>query len=180
MANTYEAIAKSVLTSDTATVTFTSIPATFTDLLVLWTARGDSTWEANSGNSIGLRINSVSTGGTYSGTRLHGYNTTVASDRFANENSYITLYDATNVASETASTFTNGKLYISNYTASIYKPVSSTVVEEKNSGTNHLTVQTSLWSSTAAITSLTFMSVYLTTGKLIAGSSFYLYGIKST
>ena len=181
MANTYVAIAKSVLVSDTAAVTFSSIPATYTDLVVLCTVRGDATYTTNNGTSMYMRINSSSTA-EYSLTRLYGVSTTVGSDRVntANADTALTIYGSVNQSTETANTFSNCEIYIPNYAGSTYKAVSDTAVVETNGVAGYKTAQAGIWLNTAAITSLTFTYTYNAASKFLTGSSFYLYGIKSS
>jgi hypothetical protein len=81
------------------------------------------------------------------------------------------LYSTSNTA--TASTYGNTEFYVPNYTSSNYKSVSSDTVTENNATPTILLLGASLWSNTAAITSMT-----LTAGTSFAQySTFYLYGV---
>lgn len=182
MANTYEAIAKSVLTSDTAAVTFSSIPSTFTDLLVVFSIRGDATYETNNGDALAMRINGSSTA-QYSVRALRGQGTTVDSiaRTTGNADSFIRTYGGVASNSYTANTFSLGKVYIPNYTVAQSKAIYTNVVAENNSATaNVIAANAQLWQNTSAITSLEFTYTFNASSKFVSGSSFYLYGIKNT
>jgi hypothetical protein len=77
MTVTYEAIASQTLTSSQATITFSSIPSTYTDLILV--AVGKPT----SGASLYMRFNS-NTGSNYSYTQIEGYSAGAFSNRLAN------------------------------------------------------------------------------------------------
>ena len=80
MATTYEPIATTTLGSAQATVTFSSIPATYTDLVLIVTGT------VTSAASMYIRFNSDS-GSNYSITRLSGNGTSAGSERTTNANS---------------------------------------------------------------------------------------------
>jgi len=73
MPGTYEPIATQTLASPSATVTFSSIPATYTDLVLI-------AWGTLSGNEFGLQFNS-DTGTNYGQTALAGNGSTATSTR---------------------------------------------------------------------------------------------------
>lgn len=79
MATTYEPIATTTTSGSTATITFSSIPSTYTDLrLVLWTKSiSSSTW-------CRMYFNSDNAGTTYSNTYITGDGTTNTSSRTSN------------------------------------------------------------------------------------------------
>jgi hypothetical protein len=77
--NTYEAIATQTLGSATATVTFSSIPGTYTDLVLVVS----NITNASSTNSVFLRFNSDSAT-NYSSTFLEGNGTSATSNRVSN------------------------------------------------------------------------------------------------
>jgi hypothetical protein len=76
-------------------------------------------------------------------------------------------------ASATANTFSNGEIYIPNYTSSNFKSSSAEGVGENNATTAYADLNANLWSSTAAITSITFVPDV----SFVQYSSFYLYGL---
>ena len=168
MATTFELIDKAILTGSQASIDFTSIPSTFTDLQVLITAR---LTENNEAVNLYGRFNSSSSG--YTNKRLYGYGSGVGSDSDPSTAFSIGLI---NGASSTSNTFGNSSLYIPNYASSNYKSVSTDSVGEGNGTLTFLTFAAGLWSNTSAITSI---SIYGSTN-LVAGSSAYLYGIKNS
>jgi hypothetical protein len=165
---TYTLIDSEVLASSQASVTFSSIPATYTDLVLRISARGGGT------NTINLTFNGVTTS-TYSVTRLTGNGSSAASAAGSSLTA-ISVRGTTNNNAYTSSTFSNAEIYIPSYTASQNKPVSSFGVNENNATSSFLSVDAGLSSNTAAITSIT-----LTTGDTTfdTDSSFYLYGISN-
>ncbi len=173
MPNTYTLIASNVLSSTTATVTFSSIPQTYTDLVLRISARTGRT----DPDIVLLTFNSdsASSGTTYSDTQLFATSTTPGSSRNSNAP---TVYGARiDGANETANTFSSTEFYIPNYTASVNKSFSSISVYENNSTTVFgLFANANLWRNTAAVTQINMTAV----SSYVAGSSFYLYGIKNS
>jgi len=179
MALTYTAIETVTLSSSQASITFSSIPQTYTDLVVKVSARGTRVYQFDSAQ---IRFNG-DTGNNYSyrdlvgaggGTPTSGSNTSRGiPDR-------IFLVDVMPAASSTTNTFGSFDIYIPNYTSSNYKSVSVDAVGESNSSTAGDVAQlleAGLWSSTAAITSIT-VGAY--NASMTQYSTATLYGIKNT
>jgi hypothetical protein len=166
MATTYEIIDKVVLTGTQASITFSSIPSTYTDLLIKTSARGSYVGVANS-QSISLNGSTSN----FSGRYLQGNGSSVSS---GTSTQYVGDIDA---AGATSNTFNNAEIYIPNYTSSNYKSISVDSVTETNATTIYATLVTVLWSNTAAINSITLTD---DAGNYVSGSSFYLYGIKNS
>ena len=173
MPSTYTLISSNVLSSSAASVTFSAIPSTYTDLVLRYSVR---TTAATEWSAPYINFNGVTTGTLYSGTELYGSGSTASSFRDANINPGVQSYYV-NGATTTANTFTSVELYIPNYTAAQNKPMFFTSGAENNSATsNWVQATASLFRSTAAITSINF-----TIGSAFdTGSSFYLYGIKNS
>lgn len=173
---TYVAIAKTVLTGTQATITLSSIPSTYTDLVLLYSARTNS---ADQRNDVKIQINSLTTG--YTDTVVYAETTTPASFRDVGATlDRIYNWAGTNGANSTSNTFTNVELYFPNYAGSTKKVVSATIVQENNSTTNFyyiLMAQANLVDTTSAISSLTITS---NTGSFVSGCRFDLYGIKNS
>jgi hypothetical protein len=173
MPSTYTLISSNILTSTTASVTFSSIPATYTDLVLRLSTRTDL---ADTSVNIYTTLNG-DTATNYSATRLANYAGGADSARNSNQVRFSQgpWSEGTNL---TASTFANSELYIPSYTASQNKPVSSfDAVENNSASTAYVIATASLWRNTAAITSVT-MAPY--SGNFVSGSSFYLYGISKS
>lgn len=173
MAATYSLISSNVLSSTAASVTFSSIPATYTDLVLRMSAR--STTAANN-MVLGLRINGLSTT-IYSDTYLQGTGTVASSGNAAtqtelNGNTFQGSLTTTN-------TFTSIEFYIPNYTVAQNKPISGISSGENNAAAALTKATANLIQSTATISSILLFEQ--SAGALFAiGSSFYLYGIKSS
>jgi hypothetical protein len=172
MANTYTLISSNVLSSSAASVTFSSIPSTYTDLVLRFSSRTSRT---SVYDQIKLTFNG-DTATNYSDTYVFGDGATAYSGSDVSSNYSLLLYS--NGDSATASTFGQGELYIPNYAGSAKKPSSSFIVAETNATTQRMGVNANLWQGTAAITSVTFTP--FTATNFLSGSSFYLYGIKNS
>ena len=161
MASTYEKIATTTLSSATATVDFTSISGSYTDLIYVMQVTTSS-----GGNYTRIRFNS-DTGSNYSVTRISGSGTAASSSR----NTSQTYIEIDNV-SFVNTTIANRILQIQNYSnTTTYK----TVLGRNNNSSNGTGAIVGLWRSTSAITSI---SVFLeASGTFNAGSTFTLYGI---
>ena len=171
MANTYVLISSNTLTSTTATVTFSSIPATYTDLVLRISARGPESF-------IYLKFNGDGTTTKYSSTYLRGNGSAASSSRSSNADVF-PIYSGDNLDSYTANTFSNTEIYIPSYTASQNKPMSGFGVAETNaSAANYVGLNAGLYSSTTAISSIEINMGGVSA--FVSGSSFYLYGIKNS
>jgi len=173
MPNTYNLIATSIVGSGgAASMDFTIIPATYTDLLVKISARS-----ADSGTDIAIQFNG-STSTVYKITRLYGTGSgTPTSNNNASATSLIN--NMVTQPSYTASTFGNGEIYITNYASSNAKSVSIDGVTENNATASFATFTAGLWSpaTQAAITSIKLIS---DGGNFAQHSTAYLYGISNS
>lgn len=169
MAGTYKLISSTTLTGTQATVTFSSIPATYTDLVVRVSARTDF---ATLGATIYTTFNSDA-GTNYSFTTLFGTGSSAGSGS-AVDNTYISLLGEG--TSATSNTFSNAELYIPSYRVAQNKPMGTFQVYENNATENRIQAYANLWRNTAAITSI---SMTPSSGNFVTGSSFYLYGIET-
>ena len=167
MASTYTLISSNVLSSSAASVTFSAIPSTYTDLVLRCSTRSDDP-------SIFLRFNGSTT--TYSTTELAGDGSSPYSLRNTAGTGYIYVGDSDGSA-DTANTFGSFEIYIPNYTAAQNKPLSTFSARERNTTLGILNVTAGLWRNTSAIDSI-FLKPNDSTG-FVSGSSFYLYGIRS-
>ena len=157
------------LASAQASITFSSIPQTFTDLYLVTSLRGVST-EAAARTSTKVSINGSDANAT--NKLLYAFDTSqVGTD---NLTSY--PYSGTQPnANATANTFGSTSLYFPNYKVAANKSFSVDFAAENNSSSFYiLGVSAGLWSQTAAITSLTIAAP---SGNLAQYSSATLYGI---
>jgi hypothetical protein len=172
MPNTFQLIASSTVgAGGAASIDFSSIPSTYTDLCLKISARVDASGGASSFN-INVAINGVSTNRSwrlleaYDGTNVWSNNNTTA--RLA----------VVGGSTTTASTFNNAEIYIPNHAGSNNKSISSDFVSEQNSSTvNSLGFYAGLWSQTTAINQLTLTS---TSGNFVQYTTAYLYGVKNS
>jgi hypothetical protein len=177
MPSTYTLISSNVLGSNSASVTFSSIPATFTDLVIRASVR---TSEGGRRGNILIQLNSDSAT-NYSSTWILGYSSTPSSARQSNSTSLFGNEDNTNGNTTTSNTFGSFELYLPNYLASQNKPMSAIGIIENNSdidGQYGIFPIAGLWRNTAAVTSITLFNT--STFEFSSGSSFYLYGIKNS
>jgi hypothetical protein len=169
---TYTLISSNVLASSAASVTFSSIPATYTDLVLRISARTSS---ASAANNIRVQFNS-DTSTNYSETSLRGSGSAASSYRVSSATELVEGF-VINADSSTSNTFGSLELYIPSYTASQSKPMSSFPVQENNTTAANIIPTAELWRNNAAITSI---YMYISGGNtLMVGSSFYLYGISN-
>jgi hypothetical protein len=163
MANTMTLIEAKTLGTAVSSVTFSSIPSTYTDLKIV----GSVMNTFGGANTITVALNGSSTGfstryleGAGSGTPASGTNTTwIASSN-----------DITNTPS-------NWEIYFPNYAGSTAKSWSTDSVVENNATLAYATLIAGLWNNTAAITSIALTQ---SGGNFRVNSSFYLYGIKNS
>jgi hypothetical protein len=169
MATTYEAIATvTVGAGGASSISFSSIPSTFTDLAVKISAR--TNW-SNGVNADGINIRPNGSTSSRTAIRLYGSGSAAGSDTNINP-------IAASNASSTASTFGNAEIYIPNYAGSANKSMSIDGVSETNATTTYAGFAAFLWSNTSAITSL---ELYPENGTLLSQySTATLYGIKNS
>lgn len=161
------AIASNTLGADAATVTFSSIPGTYDDLMVVIYARADT-----AGQNLLARFNS-DTATNYSATFLAGDGSTAISN---GRTSFASLNVEFNAGIlDAANRFSGLTLNVINYANTTNNKTTLTRHAADNNGSGATELGVGLWRSTSAITSIEFrMSV----GNLRAGSVFALYGIK--
>ena len=168
MAFTYEPISNQTISSDVATVTFSSIPQTYTDLVLVTNFGGFS---SSYDNIWGIYFNG-STANSYSGTVMYGDGGTAATTRrtTSNADGHILFWRVSNTTIASV-----GVVNIMNYTnTTTYK----TVFARSSSTSSWSASHAGLWQSTSAITSVTLRWLD-SNQKYKAGSTFTLYGIKA-
>jgi hypothetical protein len=169
--STMTPIATSTLASATGSFTFSNIPQTYTDLLVVING-GMAT---NTGYGVSIRINS-DTGSSYSSTRLYGAGSTVTSDRLSNVTQLYALMPASNnLGSVHLFNFMNYSNATTNKTVLIRN--SSRGWDAGGSATGVDALVAGLWRSTAAISSISFSPEF--SANWLSGTSFTLYGVKA-
>jgi hypothetical protein len=158
---TYTPIATRTLASTTSQVDFTSIPSTYTDLIIVMSASGSSYV-----NSV-IRFNG-DTSTNYSATRMYGNGSTATSARFNTETfSYI---------GDLTTTICTTIVQIQNYAnTTTFK----SFISRSSAASGGVDAWAGLWrkSPIAAITNLSLISA--SGASFAVGSTFTLYGIKA-
>lgn len=169
MPNTFTLIAASTVGSGgTASIDFTSIPATYTDLVLKMSLRSSVT-DSSDPYDLVFTLNSTS---TIASRVLRANGSTVSSNSITDR-----ILRAGPVPSNwTSSTFSNGEIYIPNYAGSQNKSWSSDAVTENNSTSADMSLVAGLTSIAAAITSITIAGL---AGNFVQYSTAYLYGVKN-
>jgi hypothetical protein len=172
MANTFELIASSTVGSGgTSGITFSSIPQTYTDLLLKVSFR---TNRPNENDYLRIIFNSSSS--YYGDYNIYKSDATISSE-FGNSTTYGFSYGL-NGNTSTSNTFGNTEIYIPSYTASTNKPYSAEGVTENNASFNQMALTALRWNSTAAITDI-YLASHDAAKTLLQYSTAYLYGVKN-
>jgi hypothetical protein len=146
-----------------ATVTFNSIPQTFTDLKVVASMR-----DTGGGPHIVLAFNG--SGANFSNTLLLGDGASTYSQRRTDA-----IFTFTNDGSgNTANTFASLDMYLPNYTLANFKQFTLEAATENNAAGTYTSIYAGLRSNTAAVTSISFTAG---TTAFAQYSTFSLYGI---
>lgn len=171
MASTYTPIATTTLGSNSATVSFSSISSSYTDLRIVFSG---SITNADDNTYVQLGNGSVDTGSNYSATFMEGRaGVSAASGRFSNQTKMQLDYYGS--ISTTNSMFT---LDLMNYAnTSTYKTALVRYGNNTSASYSGVGALVGLWRSTSAINILTFSLGGSSQFK--TGSTFTLYGIKA-
>lgn len=174
MANTYVLINKVSINTPTTTVTFSSIPNTYTDLLIFCSLRMNMV--GTNAGSASLRFNNDS-GANYTHTRLRGDGTTVDVGNSTSTNQIIVFNNCCSNGNE-AGTFSSSTIYLPGYADSNPK-LSGEFHASENSNINaYMNYQAGRWTggSGAAISQISIIGA----DNFSQYSSFSLYGIKNS
>lgn len=156
-APTYDLISEQTLSNTAATVTFSSIPGAYKDL-VLECVTSNSTGTT----AIQFQVNS-DTGSNYSRTILYGDGTNAASTRDLSQTSGAIGLSST----DQSTTFFHFMSYANTN-------VNKTVIARGGSAGSQTRAGVSLWRSTSAITSIVLA---LGSGSFASGCTFRLWGV---
>ena len=161
MTATYEKIATTTLGSANATVTFSSIPATYTDLVLV------SNPKMTTSSTYFITTFNSDTATNYSQTRMSGNGTTAASARDTSVSGIDMEFQ--NNDTDTGTSI----MQIQNYSnTTTYK----TALIRDNFAAYGVFARVALWRSTAAISTITLT---MSSSTFAAGSQFTIYGIKA-
>jgi hypothetical protein len=153
-----------------ASIDFTSIPSTYTDLSVKLSIRNN----AGGGQAVRMEFNgSDSASGNYTIRLLEGDGASATSGNATTT----AIVGTASGTTHTANSFTSIDVYVPNYASSNYKSHSSDSAQETNATTAYLDLVATTWAVTSAISSI---KIYTSSGNLVQYSSAYLYGIKNS
>ena len=145
-----------------ASIDFTSIPGTYTDLMLVTSLRSSS-----SGIQPTIAFNGVQTNQTNRWLYGDGAGTTSSSNT--------SIWTWMNAGTWTSNTFGNSNIYIPNYAGSTNKSISIDGVTENNAASAYAGINAGLWASVAAITSISILPQ--SSNSFVQYSTATLYGI---
>lgn len=153
------------LATSATTITFSDIPQTGKDLVIVFSARVD----ASSQGYVGLKLNNSVTGAI--AKRLSGTGSVTGSD----DPAY--FVGAACISTDTANTFASNSIYLPNYSIVGKKSASIDAVRENNATSSELHVVAYTLTSTDVISSIV-LSTY--SGSFVANSTASLYTINTS
>ena len=163
--STYTPIATNTLGSAAASYTFSSIPATYTDLVLIVNAKATS-----GGVGINIRLNGISAS-SYSSTLINGNGASAASARYTSA----TQFDAMNYNGAIPTT---GFTVISNFFNYANTTTYKTSLTRYSAGDSEVTASVNLFRGSTGSSTEAINSIAIATGGTFAiGSTFTLYGI---
>lgn len=166
--STYDLIEEKVLGTATASVTFSSIPNTYKDLVLeLALVRTD---RSGTDDWVMLRING-DTGSNYSKTYLFGTGSSVGSGRDTNQ-SNVVFTENMPTANTTAGVFGTAS---SNFMSYANTNVNKTMITRSSASSSVVAASVTLWRSTSAINTLLLYPQY--GPNFVSGCVFRLWGI---
>lgn len=163
-----ELISSQFISTNTASVTFSSIPSTYTHLQIRFTGRA-----SQSGSTVSLNMTlNGDNAANYSWHVLQGNSTTLSSSNTTSTNSM--FVGQIPLATATSGSFGFGVIDLLDYTnVNKYKTIRA--LNGEIDGSPNVQQASGNWRSTAAVTSLTLAAGV---GQQVSGSRFSLYGIR--
>lgn len=151
-----------------SSISFSSIPSTYTDLVVKLSLR--DTTSGQPAQNLNYSINGSTS--SFSGRWVGGNGSAPINGTWS-----APTIGAINAAGSTSNTFGSMEIYFPNYAVSgINKSHSSDSVTENNGTTSYTWFDANLWSNTSAITSISFANAGQT---FVQYSTAYLYGVSN-
>lgn len=160
---TYDLIDSEILSSSASSVTFTSIPGTYRDLVLV------ANFKPDTGTMYGAWILNSDTGSNYSRVRITGNGSTASSTSATAASGFLNSGSAWDTTD-----FGLAKLEILDYSAT---DKHKTALLRSNMADLEVEATVFRWASTSAVTSITLDDS--NGNNFAAGSTFYLYGIAS-
>jgi hypothetical protein len=182
MADTYELIGSvAVGAGGAANITFSSIPQTYTDLLIKASTRTSYAGQGGGSSirdSLGFYFNGTSGGTSWSATTLYGI-PGIVNGSGSGSGGALGTAGYGNGSGNTTSSFGINEIYIPNYTSSNAKVSISDGASESNNDNTGIQLAANLTSSTSAVSSITLISGN-GSYDFAQYSTAYLYGIKNS
>lgn len=169
MANTLELITSYTASGTVSSIDFTSIPATYTDLVIKLSARAN-----NGGTDIPIVVTFNGSTSGYTDRAVYGTGTSSGSVGTGTGSGIYWNYQTGGGA--TSSTFGNGEIYIPNYAGSANKASLIDTVSENNASAAFIMLTTAVWSNTAAINRITLTPA---SASFVQYTTAYIYGVKN-
>ena len=174
-ATSYESIATvTVGAGGSSSISFTSIPSTYTHLQIRWLGRGTATMAT--GETISIRFNSDSTSGNYKSHYLEG-NGSAASAGALSTNNYAVSYNMSG-SNSTTGVFGAGIIDILDYTSTSKNKTLRNLGGYDNNGSGYIDFNSSLWLKTPEAINRIDLTVNFAVDNFAQYSSFALYGIR--
>jgi hypothetical protein len=157
MPSTYEPIATATLTATSTSITISSIPSTYTDLVAI------GYFDGIGESYIQAQLNS-DTGNNYDYIYYGGVNATMVYNVVGNINS---------MPGSRADEEANYQMHLFNYTSNLHK---TAFIMNANASSPLVYHSVSNWRNTAAVTSISWVAQQ---GQYAAGTTITIYGIKA-
>lgn len=164
MPQTYTPIATTTLTSNTSSYTFTSIPSTYTDLILVAVPIATSNGQAS---YIRVGNGSIDSGTNYSNTSFAGNGTSTFSGRRSGATEFSVEYYS-------AADTTAKNIIIVHFMNYSNTNVNKTFLSRSINASYSSDANVGLWRSTSAIN-----QIFISNGAYAVGTTFTLYGIAS-
>jgi len=175
MPDTYNKIASVTVGSGGASnIEFTSIPQTYTDLIIKVSGR---TNRASILEAFNIQFNG-NTASNYVRQIIFGEGATAYSNKQTDTTAGLDSSGLNTGANATSLTFGSTDVYIPNYTSANNKSLGSDTTGENNSSTSYMQFMAGVWQNTAAITSIKLIPTF--GNNFVQYSTATLYGISKS
>lgn len=154
-----------------ATIDFTSIPQTYTDLIIKLSGRSSTGY-----NAADTYVTFNGSTSSYIGRYLMKDSTDATPVTSTSQTSKFIIGFVPGTQAS-ANAFGNIEVNVINYTSSNYKSVNADGVTENNGTIQWILLSNGVWNSTSAINQVTLIDA---SGTFAQGSTAYLYGIKNS
>jgi len=172
--SSFESIQTVNITSNTATITFSSIPATYTHLQVRFIGRSSNVSAGT--DNLQIRLNS-DTGSNYAEHYLAGDGNNTVSASAQSSITNLVLRECLSRNGNSASIFSTGVIDFLDYTSTNKNKTMRALFGHDRNGAGYLALGSGLYFATpAAITSISF--TVQSSNNFVQYSQFALYGIK--